>query len=86
MEVTFAKDAKDGWTTQYFFFLEEPRLYGRLRVQVTGYHRSGRANLPLTYWINPSGSQNLEDAPGKFIRPVPERYLQPGTPSIEELN
>jgi hypothetical protein len=71
---------------QYYLFLGEPRIYGRILVEIPVFRPKGKASLPVTYWINPSGSRNLEYDPDIFIKTVPTHYLQPGTPLIDTMN
>ena len=63
---------------QFYFYLSDPRLYGRGRFELL--LSNGRADsssvLILTYWLNPSGSRNLEADPSKYIQRTPPYLLR----------
>lgn len=67
---------------QCFFYFGEPRIYGRLRFSPSVLGGSGLALICL---VNQSGSRNLEFEPGKFIERVPDYYLDPNKPLIDDL-
>ena len=41
---------------QFYFYFDQPRKYGRMRFRTDGH----RSRIAINYWLNPSGSRNLE--------------------------
>lgn len=85
IEINMDKDSKSDLTHrdfQCYFFVNQPRIYGRLKSRVPGFSKE---SLVIDYWINPSGSRNLEYDPGKYIQTVPANYLQTNTPFIDNM-
>jgi hypothetical protein len=69
IEFSLPKDARQGFVAQYYFYMNEPRIYGRLQVHIPGYHKSGMSQLSYNYWVNPNGSQNLKFDPESLGEP-----------------
>jgi hypothetical protein len=53
---TNAPDWKPLIEKSYFIEFGSPRRYGRIQVQING----GSQKASVSYWVNPSGSRNLE--------------------------
>jgi hypothetical protein len=90
LDITVPKEA----STEYFhrqyncyFKFGQPPLYGRLEVNMPVPGKSTNASVYTTYWLNLSGSRNLEFDPAKSgnIRPVSAYYLRANVPTIDEV-
>jgi hypothetical protein len=61
----------------------EPVRFGRIDVrwlpQRTGNHAA--SGLEMKYWVNPSGSCNLEDNPTRELKQISRQYLRTGPPN-----
>jgi len=73
-------------TVQCFFFLGNSRQYGRLQVEVPIFNKGDTSPLSINYWLNLSGSLNLEDDPNRFMQSVSPYYLQPNTPPVDSMH
>lgn len=49
---------------EFYFYFGEPRKYGRMHFRTDGH----RPLIFIDYWLNPSGSRNLEFDPAKVIK------------------
>lgn len=54
-------------TKTYYFRFGSPPNYGRMRIEIVG----ARQGVEVDYWLNPSGSRNLEFDPEKRITNPP---------------
>src|SRR5262249_8947029 len=81
IEVGMARDDPKWWAEikgQFYFYIGEPRVYGRCRYELllsNGYSNSV-SGLVLTFWVNPSGSRNLEANQFKYIQRTPDYLLK----------
>jgi hypothetical protein len=48
---------------QFYFYFGQPRRYGRLHLRTDG----DRPYVFIDYWLNPSGSRNLEYDASKTV-------------------
>lgn len=66
----------------FFVKFGSPARYGRIEFEFVPkrleFYKS--SDLQLKYWVNPSGSQNLEADPAKMLEAIPSHYLRTGLP------
>jgi len=85
--VSFSKRAQDedwqnGVSGMYFVKFGGKPFFGRIEFDFhpSRLSRDRTSSVSLKYWVNPSGSTNLEADPTKVPREVPKAYLRTGIP------